>query len=189
MSDVTLQDGSVIVTGNLGVGTGNPSALLHVDGNSEIRSSGPGAGFSFSDRHNSNQRWVWYAADGSARLWNGSDAIAVTSNMMTVPNLSICDVNAGSPLHGGKFFAKEAILCSGAQVPLPSNTMPLPAPAIKIAFDEIMVGTYLRAIAPDQPGNFTTNLKLIETIKQLLTRVEALELKLAPPPPIKPLHA
>ena len=51
----------------------------------EIHSGGPGAGFSFSDRNaasfvdvpGAGERWVWYAQDGTARLWSDADVFSV----------------------------------------------------------------------------------------------------------------
>ncbi|MBE9139176.1 tail fiber domain-containing protein [Nodosilinea sp. LEGE 07088] len=89
-SDIKLNDSSVILEGNVGVGTNNPARPLHVEGN-EIHSGGAGAGFSFSDRNNSvfvnnpsstkGERWVWYATEKTARLWCGVDHIQVRPNV------------------------------------------------------------------------------------------------------------
>ena len=82
VSDIRLMEDSVVVDGNLGIGTDRPQRSLHVEG-AEIHSGGPAAGFSFSDRHasgfegNPGQRWVWYVADGVARLWSGADVLTV----------------------------------------------------------------------------------------------------------------
>ncbi|WP_139306895.1 hypothetical protein [Modestobacter sp. DSM 44400] len=74
--------------GRVGIGLGNrpPSRLLQVEGNTEIHSGGVGAGFSFADRAatslvsnpGNGERWIWYAKEGKARLWSGSDKLAVT---------------------------------------------------------------------------------------------------------------
>ena len=72
--------------GGVGVGLagGQPQRTLHVQG-SEIHSGGPGAGYSFGGRDtaafvespSNGERWVWYAAGGSARLWSGGDQLTV----------------------------------------------------------------------------------------------------------------
>ncbi len=79
--------GITFAGGNVGIDTGaNPIArTLHVEG-SEIHSGGPGAGFSFANRGTTafvdlpanGERWVWYALDGTARLWSSGDKLSVT---------------------------------------------------------------------------------------------------------------
>jgi hypothetical protein len=71
--------------GNVGIGTLTPSRALQVDA-SEIHSGGGGGGFSFANRDTgvfvespaNGERWVWYAAGGTARLWTGGDKLGVT---------------------------------------------------------------------------------------------------------------
>jgi hypothetical protein len=71
--------------GNTGIRTLDPHRNLHVEG-SEVHSGGAGAGFSFGNRQTAafvenpgaGERWVWYAFNGQARLWSGSDKMAVT---------------------------------------------------------------------------------------------------------------
>src|SRR4029453_14466001 len=56
----------------------------HVHG-TEVPSGGSSGGFSFADRDvgsfvqapAAGQRWVWYAAGGTARLWAGNDVVSV----------------------------------------------------------------------------------------------------------------
>ena len=87
MSDIKLDNAKVILEGNVSVGTNNPARPLHVEG-AEIHSGGSGGGFSFSDRSqprfvdvpSGGQRWVWYAANGLARLWSGADKLVVSNN-------------------------------------------------------------------------------------------------------------
>lgn len=78
----------VDTAGNVGVGlsSGSPQRTVHIEG-SEVHSGGSSGGFSFADRSVGNfvnvpgagERWVWYAQDGSARLWSGSDRISVSA--------------------------------------------------------------------------------------------------------------
>lgn len=88
-TDVDLSVDRLVVEPGGHVGIGLPMAAtaacsLHVEG-SEVHSGGSGAGFSFMDRHVSGfvatpaggQRWVWYAQDGTARLWSGHDQLTV----------------------------------------------------------------------------------------------------------------
>ena len=75
------------VSGSLGIGTTKTDRPLHVEGN-EIHSGGAGAGLSFANREAKEfvqapakgERWVWYASGGSARLWSGSDKLAVAAD-------------------------------------------------------------------------------------------------------------
>ena len=72
--------------GNLGIGIGAGGAqrIVHVEG-SEIHSGGAGGGFSFMSRGTqgfvnvpgAGERWVWYALDGTARLWSGGDKLLI----------------------------------------------------------------------------------------------------------------
>jgi hypothetical protein len=71
-------------SGRVAIGTDTAHRRLQVDG-SEVHSGGAGAGYSFADRGaatfvespTAGERWVWYAASGTARLWSGSDRLAV----------------------------------------------------------------------------------------------------------------
>jgi hypothetical protein len=76
----------LLVGGAVGVGlAGDPKRPLHVEGN-EVHSGGGAGGFSFADRTTQSftesptggERWVWYARDGQARLWSGSDRLTVS---------------------------------------------------------------------------------------------------------------
>jgi hypothetical protein len=87
LRDVTAQADRVVVdhAGNVGIGIGAATAsrVLHVEG-SEVHSGGSASGFSFADRNvgqmvdnpAAGERWVWYAADGTARLWSGADVLS-----------------------------------------------------------------------------------------------------------------
>jgi hypothetical protein len=79
-SDIKLNDNSVILEGNVGVGTNSPFRRLHVEG-SEIHTGGPASGFSFDDRTQGNgKRWVWYAEGDHARLWSqGVNKLSISS--------------------------------------------------------------------------------------------------------------
>jgi hypothetical protein len=72
---------------SVGIGTGTPQRRLHVEP-TEIHSGGNGAGLSFGNRQTAEfvetpgngERWVWYATGGQARLWSGTDKLAVLPN-------------------------------------------------------------------------------------------------------------
>ena len=76
-------------SGSIGIGTLTPQRVLHVEG-SEVHSGGGGAGYSFASRNaapaasinnlGAGDRWVWYAADGTARLWSQGDRLVVGSD-------------------------------------------------------------------------------------------------------------
>ena len=78
---------TIAANGNVGIGIGAGPAQrpLHVEGQ-EVHSGGPGGGFSFADRTSGSfvetpdagQRWLWYAKDGAARLWSGTDKLAIS---------------------------------------------------------------------------------------------------------------
>jgi hypothetical protein len=97
--------GSLTVDGNVGIGTADPKRSLHVEG-TEIHSGGSSAGFSFADRNVGSfvenprpggQRWVWYASDGTARLWSGVDRLQVDwAGGVTLKSLTVQgDLQAG----------------------------------------------------------------------------------------------
>lgn len=64
---VVLQD----TGGSVGIGTTAPQQKLHVDGDSEILSSGTGGGFKFRNRGSSSfaDDWVWYSQGNIARFF------------------------------------------------------------------------------------------------------------------------
>lgn len=78
---------TIQTNGEVGIGTMEPTSTLHVHGG-EVHSTGPVAGFSFTTRDlpdgkttgdDWGERWVWYAAGKSARLWSDSDLVTVTA--------------------------------------------------------------------------------------------------------------
>jgi hypothetical protein len=79
--------------GNVAVGLrgATPRRSVHVEG-SEIHSGGSGGGFSFASRTTGSyvenptagERWVWYAAGGTARLWSGSDQFTFTRGQLGI---------------------------------------------------------------------------------------------------------
>jgi Chaperone of endosialidase len=110
MSDIRLDDNNnVILEGNVGIGINNPARPLHVEGGLEVHSGGSGGGYSFSDRNKpgftnnpaNGERWVWYAADGIARLWSGNDKLSVAQNgnVSIFGNVGIGINNPARPLH------------------------------------------------------------------------------------------
>jgi hypothetical protein len=98
--NLALQPGG----GNVGVGLrGGPSRrTVHVEG-SEVHSGGAGGGFSFASRTTggfvenptAGERWLWYAAGGTARLWSGTDQLTVGPN---AGGLRLSASTAGAPL-------------------------------------------------------------------------------------------
>jgi hypothetical protein len=75
--------------GNVAVGLHGttPRRTVHVEG-SEVHSGGSNGGFSFASRTTggfvenpaAGERWSWYAAGGTARLWSGSDQFVFGTN-------------------------------------------------------------------------------------------------------------
>lgn len=70
--------------GKVGIGHLNPEQILHVDGASEIMSTGTGAGFKFRDRGSTSNAddWVWYSNNNIARFWREGtgDLMAITTD-------------------------------------------------------------------------------------------------------------
>jgi hypothetical protein len=80
--------------GRVVIGAAAGQRALHVEG-TEIHSGGSMGGFSFADRTVSafvdtpaaGERWVWYAANGTARLWSGSDRLTIEPGGLDVAGL------------------------------------------------------------------------------------------------------
>ena len=66
--------------GNVGIGTTSPVQKLHVDGTSEILSTGSGAGFKFRMRDGGTDS-VWYGSGNVSRFWRSDvgDIIGINS--------------------------------------------------------------------------------------------------------------
>ncbi|MEU7873000.1 hypothetical protein [Dactylosporangium sp. NPDC049140] len=101
-STLALQPGG----GSVGVGLQGqpPQRTVHVEGN-EVHSGGNHGGFSFADRTVGSfdetggigGRWIWYAQDGVARLWSGSDQVTVATRS-SAPNAGVGPrVGIGAP--------------------------------------------------------------------------------------------
>jgi hypothetical protein len=127
--------GSLTVDGYIGIGTADPKRSLHVEG-TEIHSGGSSAGLSFADRgvdpfverpQGQGERWVWYASDGTARLWAGFDLLSVTSyGAVTLRSLTVEGVMeessrvtvagnvtvAGTITVNGLWFAENGVISS-----------------------------------------------------------------------------
>jgi hypothetical protein len=79
--------GAALRCPSVGIGTGSatPRRALQVEG-TEVHSGGLLAGYSFASRGvpdlvespAAGERWVWFADQGTARLWSGGDKLAVT---------------------------------------------------------------------------------------------------------------
>jgi Chaperone of endosialidase len=77
-------NGSVTIHGSGSFGIGPLPPALKAD-TGEVHSGGHGSGFSFADRTHQTyvpnpqqgERWAWYALDGQARLWSGSDRLSI----------------------------------------------------------------------------------------------------------------
>ncbi|MGW0950056.1 hypothetical protein ACWD4O_47100 [Streptomyces sp. NPDC002623] len=105
--------------GNVAIGSAQPKRSLHVEG-TEVHSGGSAGGFSFADRTaasgafvenpTAGQRWRWYAQDKHARLWSGTDQIAIgTGNdgdALDVPRRM--RVRQGSDLSAGIWFRQQS---------------------------------------------------------------------------------
>ncbi|HEX8336859.1 MAG TPA: hypothetical protein VF621_09015, partial [Pyrinomonadaceae bacterium] len=109
----TTSGTNTTTTNNVGVGTAAPEQPLHVNGISEILSTGSGAGFKFRDRgsaSNSND-WVWYSQGNVARFWRAGtgDLLGFTTDgklgLGTISPAARLDVNGAANIWGGSRFA------------------------------------------------------------------------------------
>lgn len=117
---------SIDPVGNVGVGTAQPQRSLHVEG-SQIHSGGAQGGLSFADRGtgsfvdnpDAGQRWIWYAQNGTARLWSGADRLSVAANgnvgigvdagqVQRVVHAEGTEIHSGGP-GGGFSFADRSV--------------------------------------------------------------------------------
>jgi hypothetical protein len=82
---VTQSNSLVLGSGaSVGIGTSAPQQKLHVDGTSEILSTGTGGGFKFRDRGSTSTAddWVWYSNANIARFFRAGtgDLITIGTN-------------------------------------------------------------------------------------------------------------
>ncbi|MCX6676990.1 MAG: tail fiber domain-containing protein [Methanothrix sp.] len=117
----------ITASGTVGIGTTDPKRTLHVDG-SEIHSgntNGGFGGFSFANRDAPNngayvdsgadgQRWVWYAAGGTARLWAAGDKLAVDKdgNLNLAGGITFSG-NASRRIYGDIRAGSQAVVLKG----------------------------------------------------------------------------
>jgi hypothetical protein len=135
LRDVTAQADRMVVdhAGNVGIGIGAATAqrVLHVEGN-EVHSGGPAGGFSFADRNvgpmvnnpAAGERWVWYAAGGTARLWSGTDVLSssVTGEGGGLDVSRRMRVRQGGDLSAGIWFRQTEPQQDSAFVGMVDNT-------------------------------------------------------------------
>ncbi|MFF0086778.1 hypothetical protein ACFYR1_44960 [Streptomyces canus] len=119
--------------GNVAIGSAQPKRSLHVEG-TEVHSGGSAGGFSFADRTASSgafvenptagQRWVWYAQGGHARLWSGTDQIAIgtgnNGDALDVPRRM--RVRQGNDLSAGIWFRQQSSGTDNGFVGMQDNT-------------------------------------------------------------------
>ncbi len=85
-NSMVSQNNSLVLgsNANVGIGTSVPEQKLHVDGTTEILSTGTGAGFKFRDRGSSltTDDWVWYSNGNIARFFRAGvgDLLTVQLN-------------------------------------------------------------------------------------------------------------
>jgi hypothetical protein len=100
-------------TNTVGVGTAAPEQALHVNGPTEILSTGSGSGFKFRNRGSaaSADDWVWYSVDNVARFWRAGtgDLFGVTPagnfGIGTTSPASRLDVVGAANIWGGARYA------------------------------------------------------------------------------------
>jgi hypothetical protein len=109
-----VQD-SLSVGESVGIGTSAPERRLHVT--DEIHSGGVQAGYSFNNRQTpdfvqtpaNGERWTWYASDGVARLWSGSDKLTVDPN-------GIVQIGSGGPADAEDRFVVSGTGATGVTI-------------------------------------------------------------------------
>jgi hypothetical protein len=86
--------------GNMGLGTTSPQQVLHVNGTSEILSTGTGAGFKFQMR-DSKTTSVWYGTGNVSRFYRSDvgDILGITSNGNGTANVGIGTIAPAQVLH------------------------------------------------------------------------------------------
>ncbi|HEV2425724.1 MAG TPA: hypothetical protein VGZ29_12925 [Terriglobia bacterium] len=108
-NSVLFQTGSGS-TAKIGIGTTAPLQILHVNGSSEILSTGSGAGFKFQDRAGGTSPYgVWYSMGSVARFWRsdlngkGGDVLGITSTgnvgIGTTSPTNVLQVNGATPIY------------------------------------------------------------------------------------------
>ena len=118
----TLKVGALMIGA---AGSGAPARLLHVD--SEILTSGPGAGLSFTDRTTpgvsdaaAGHRWVLYSHSRIARLW--TSALGDVLTIDPTGNVGIGVGDAAARLHiGGGAIMPAAGNAATAGIQFPPN--------------------------------------------------------------------
>jgi len=163
--------GSLRVDGNVGVGgVETPQRPLQVKG-AEIHSEGSGAGFSFSDRKvgafvdgpTKGERWVWYADEGTARLWSGRDVLTLTTggelrlNKLKASSLDVTSLDVAS-LDVSDLDVSRSISVQKKAPPAPGAPAPAPAVSVNITNDSI----YFARLNPEGRTAYQPSMEITE---------------------------